>query len=136
MNCSNVTVLRGSIANKLDWGLKNVDVSFTGTGGSCSLFKDQVEVEFVHQSLDGKYTSPLIQAVTLPTVSHTFRRPVLNPFNFPHLKGIEDYREDYTAPPTHQVLDLLIEQPFEPHLGQVRKVLGPTIGAPTAITTR
>ena len=135
-NCSNVTVLRRSIADKIDLGLKNVDVSFTGTGGSCSLFKDQVEVEFVLQSLDGKYTSPLIQAVTLPTVSHTFRRPVLNPCNFPHLKGIKDYTEDYTAPPTHQVVDLLIGQPFEPHLGQVRKVLGPKIGAPTAITTR
>ena len=72
-NCSNVTVLRRSIAEKLELGLKNVDVSFTSTGGSCSLFKDQVEVEFVLQSLIGTYTSPLIQAVTLPTVSHTFR---------------------------------------------------------------
>ena len=135
-NCSNVTVLRRSIADKLELGLKNVDVSFTGTGGSCSLFKDQVEVEFVLQSLVGTYTSPLIQAVTLPTVSHTFRRPVLNPCKFPHLREINDYTEDYTAPPTHKVVDLLIGQPFEPHLGQVRKVLGPTIGTPTAITTQ
>ena len=107
-NCSNVTVLRRSIADKLELGLKNVDVSFTGTGGSCSLFKDQVEVEFVLQSLVGTYTSPLIQAVTLPTVSHTFRRPILNPCKFPHLREINDYRENYTAPPTHNVVDLLI----------------------------
>ena len=135
-NCSNVTVLRRSIANKLKLGLKNVDVSFTGTGGSCSLFKNQVEVEFVLQSLNGKYTSPWIQEVTLPTVSHSFRRPILDPGEFPYLKGIEDYTEDYSAPPTHQVVDLLIGQPFEPHLGQIRKVLGPKVGTPTAITTQ
>ena len=135
-NCSNITVLRRFVADKLKLGLRNVDISFTGTGGSCSLFKDQVEVEFVLQSLNGKYTSPPIQAVTLPSVSHTFQRPALNPREFPHLSGIKDYTEDYTAPPTHQVVDLLIGQPFEPHLGQIRKILGPTIGSPTAITTQ
>ena len=60
----------------------------------------------------------------------------MDPGEFPYLKGIEDYTEDYSAPPTHQVVDLLIGQPFEPHLGQIRKVLGPKVGTPTAITTQ
>ena len=68
-DCSSVTIMRRGIAEKLGLGTRKVDLSFTTTGNSCQLYKDELEVEFVLQSLKGNYTSNLILAVTLPQVS-------------------------------------------------------------------
>ena len=71
-NCSNVTILEEETARKLDLDGKNVQVSFSGTGGSSQKYGNQKDVQFLLQSLDGRFTTPLIQAATLPTVSHGF----------------------------------------------------------------
>ena len=135
-NCSNVTVLRRAISDQLKLGHKKVDISFTGTGGFCSLFQDQEECEFLLSTLDGRYTSPLIQCVTIPVIAKNFRRPVLNPKDYGHLKHIEDFTEDYTKQSSHKSVDLLIGHPFEPHLGQMSKILGSNVGEPIAIITK
>ena len=128
--------MRRGIAEKLGLGTRKVDLSFTTTGNSCQLYKDELEVEFVLQSLKGNYTSNLIQAVTLPQVSRSFRRPRLNMESFPYLASIDDYTENYDTNPTHATVDLLIGNPYSLILGHEEKIKGPTEGSPIAVKTK
>ena len=135
-DCSSVTIMRRGIAEKLGLGTRKVDLSFTTTGNSCQLYKDELEVEFVLQSLKGDYTSNLIQAVTLRQVSRSFRRPRLNMESFPYLASIDDYTEDYDTDPTHATVDLLLGNPYSLIIGHEEKIRGPTEGSPMAVKTK
>ena len=76
--CSLVTIMRRGIAEELGLGTKKVDLSSTTIKNLCQFYKDEFDIEFVLQSLKSNYTSNLIQAVTLPQVSQSFRCPRLN----------------------------------------------------------
>ena len=67
--CLSVTLLRHSVAEKLGLGSKSVDLAFTTTGISCQHYKDELDVKFLLQSLNGNFTSHPIQAVTIKEVS-------------------------------------------------------------------
>ena len=135
-NCSSVTILRRSIAEKLELSGKKVDLSFTTTGNSGQFYKDQLEVICVLRALDDSYESDPIQAVTLKTLSRQFRRPRLNVAQFPYLSMIDDFTEDYNAEPQHPIIDMLIGNPYSIILGHEEKIIGPTIGSPMAVKTK
>ena len=113
-----------------------MNVSFSGTGGYCSFYKNEKEVSFILKSLDGSYSSSVITGVTLPIVRRNFKRATLDPKEYPHLKDINDFTEDYTVLPEYQSVDSLLGLPYEPRIGVVSKIFGPTLNFPLAITTK
>ena len=135
-NCSNVTILEEETAKKLDLDGKNVQVSFSGTGGSSQKYGNQKDVQFLLQSLDGRFTTPLIQAATLPTVSHGFEIIKTDPKKYEYLSGIDDYTE--VLPMRHKhfkkfgKVQLLLGLPYEAHFGPSSKTLGPKLSDPIA----
>ena len=138
-NCSNLSVLRRSIADKLDMSGSKISLDLSVTGGSTVTFKNQRKVRFRLSSIDDAYTTDfLVEAATVPTVSAQFERIVADPAEFEYLRHLT-----WTEPlPMSQnyygcesSIDLLLGLPFQT---LIRKppyfILGP-LGSPSAIIT-
>ena len=69
-------------------------------------FPNEVETNFVLQSLDGQFTTKIIQAITLERASQTFHRPILDTSKF----HINNWTEDYSKPNEFPYIDLLLCQ--------------------------
>ena len=139
-NCSNLSILREQVSDDIDLKGYPVDFDFTGTGGNSHSYVNQKDVRFVLMSLDGKFTTDEIQAVTLPKVTNGFERILVNPDNYDYLKGINDFTEK--LPMTRKQyakfgeIDLLIGMPYESYYGTQSKTLGKCISDPIACHTK
>ena len=137
-DCSQLTAVRSSVASKLELGKRKVDVSFSGTGGKCQVYKDQKSVRFQLKSLDGKFTSPILSGVTLPEITKGYRRPIVDFSKHENLKNIKtlECSEDYSEEPIHPMVDVLVGIPFRFHLLAVSTVKpGRTLSDPIAVHT-
>ena len=139
-SCSNITILEENVAKILKLHGPNVDISFSGTGGKCQRFEGQKDVQFLLQSLDGKFITPkLIQAATLPKVSAGFERIKTDPKNYDYLKDITGFTEKLPMSEKDFKkfgrISLLLGVPYESHYGAQSKVLGPDLGDPVAYST-
>ena len=116
-SCSNITILRRSVADELqlDDG-KNYDLTFSGSGGIESTFKNNRKVYFHLQDIRNKYKTEEIEGITLPQVSPNANRISIDPKQFDHLKDITDFTEN--LPQTAKQfkkngeIDLLLGMPY------------------------
>lgn len=117
-SCSNITILKKSVADELqlDDG-KNYDLTFSGSGGVESTFKNNKKVWFYLHDINNNYrTKDLIEGITLPKVSANADRISIDPKQFDHLKDITDFTEK--LPQTekqfkkHGEVDLLLGLPY------------------------
>ena len=138
-NCSNVTIVDENTAEELGLIGKECDLTFSGTGGAQQRFGNRRDVKFYLQSLDGKFTSSLIQAATLPKVTLGFERITIDPKNFNYLKNIKDFTEKLPMSmkhfKKHAKVNILLGLPYETHFGPKNKTLGPDLSFPTAFHT-
>ena len=138
-SCSNVTILEEEVSDEIELQGEDADVAFYGTGGQSKSFGGQKAVKFYLQSLDGKFTTPLIQAATLPKVMHGFEKVTVDPQNHEHLKNIKDFTEKLPMTKKHLKkigkVQLLLGIPYEHHFGPQSKTLGPELTDPVAIHT-
>ena len=78
----------------------------------------------------------MIQAATLPTVSHGFEIIKTDPKKYDYLSGIDDYTEVLPMRRKHfkkfGKVQLLLGLPYEAHFGPSSKTLGPKLSDPIA----
>ena len=138
-NCSNITVLDEQTAADLDLEGEDVDISFAGTGGTKQRFGNQKDVKFILQSLDGKFTTQLIQAATMPKVMLGFDRITINPSDYDYLSDIKDFTEHFPMKSNqfkkHGTVKLLLGLPYEHHYGPRKRTTGKSLSEPVAIHT-
>ena len=134
-SCSNITILKDSVAKELELEGKTVNLSFDSTGCISNSYKNREDVEFTLRDVFGKYESSQIQAVTLPKVSTGCQRITINPKEFSHLKHIEDFTEDLPQSAKqfkkHPTVQLLLGLPWVAMINQGTSVS--TFGPPEPI---
>ena len=132
-SCSNVTLLKRQVCEDLKLDQKGCQLNFGSTGGKTSNYPHEMETNFVLQSLDGKYTTKVIQAVTLDKVAQPFHRPILDTSKF----HIDNWTENYGEPNKVTEVSLLLGQPYQSllQIGTVQTKLGEPIVVKTHLGT-
>ena len=108
-SASNVTLLKRQVCEDLKLVQKSCQLNFGSTGGKVSNYPHEMETNFVLQSLDGQYTTKMVQAVTLDKVSQNFHRPTLDTAKF----HINNWTENYCEPNKVTEVSLLLGQPYQ-----------------------
>ena len=124
-SASNVTLLKRQVCEDLKLVQKSCQLNFGSTGGKVSNYPHEMETNFVLQSLDGQYTTKMVQAVTLDKVSQKFHRPILDTSKF----HINNWTENYGEPVEVEEVSLLLGQPYQSllQIGTIQTKLGEPI---------
>ena len=90
-NCSNLSILKCSVADKLSMKGEKCDLQLSVTGANKVIFKKQKKVRFRLASLDNKYITDFIcEASTAPNpISNSFERIAINPKDYDYLSEIK-----------------------------------------------
>ena len=140
-NCSNISVLKQSVAEEIGIVGKSCHLSFTGTGSLNNEFYNRKDVQFVIKDVFGTFQTEPIQAVTLPDVSFGFERITIDPKEHSHLKTINNFTEPLPMT-TKQFkktgeVSILLGLPYESFYGCQNSTLPPQgLGGPVAIHTK
>ena len=115
-SASNVSLLKKDVAKELGLIGQQIELEFSASGGGNHKYIEQQECWFKLMSLDKKFTTPVIQAGTLPKVTSDFKPLVLDVKKYDHLAEIGDLTEDYSKKKRgFEEVDLLLGIPHQCH---------------------
>ena len=133
-NCSNLSILKPSVADKLSMKGEKCDLQLSVTGANKVIFKKQKKMRFRLASLGNKYVTDFIcEASTAPNILNSFERIAIDPKDFDYLSEIqftEPLRMSEESFEANQGVDLLLGLPFQFHIREPPYfILGP-LGSP------
>ena len=138
-NCSDLSILKRSVADKLFMSGENCELTLSVTGESRVVFKKQKRVKFRLANLDGSYiTDFVVEASTAPKISSSFEKININPKDFEYLSDLEFTEE---LPMTQQYFEdnneiqLMLGLPFQFYIRKYPYYIFGPLGQPAAVLT-
>ena len=138
-NGSNLSILRRSVADRLNMAGERCDLSMSVTGANSIVFKKQKKVSFRLANTAGTYlTDFVVEAATAPKISTSFERITVDPKDYTYLCDIEfteplpmstDYFEQ------NKNIDLLLGLPYEIYVMKFPYYIVGPLGQPSAVLT-
>ena len=139
-NCSNVSIVRRSVADKLQMQGEKTNLDILVTGGGGHTFKRQKKVQFRLASILSTYVTPfVVEACTMPTISQQFDRIDVDPADYEHLKDIEftepiPMSEKYYE--NNKNIDILLGLPYQSLIQTAPFQIEGQLGEPIAHFTK
>ncbi len=130
---SEVNAIRTDVADMINLKGSKVDVRFEVLGGTQQVFNNQRKVNFRLRSLLDNTKTPVMDAVTVPTITAPINKIDVDPKQYTHLRNLQ-FTEIY--PVQDQVrIDILIGEPLATYLIEGAPIKGNSMEEPTAIKT-
>ncbi len=130
---SEVNAIRTDVANMINLKGSKVDVRFEVLGGTQQVFNNQRKVDFRLKSILDNTRTPVMEAVTVPTITAPINKIDVDPKDYKHLRNLQ-FTEIY--PVQDQVrIDILIGEPLATYLIDGAPIKGSSMEEPTAIKT-